>query len=125
MALLAYGLLGASATTLVAGHAPIPVLPSSGTTGTRGPAVNVTARLKGLTSGQYTALEAQRTGSQFSIEWSALPEFSTGTLTIGSLNSVTGPTGVAGPTGPTGPTTGPTGPTGAAGATGPTGPTGP
>lgn len=56
------------------------VVPQSPAPPSRGPGVNVTSELKGLTGPEYTALEAQRAANNLSYEWSGSPEFSTGTL---------------------------------------------
>lgn len=64
------------------------VVPASALAGTRGPGVNVTSELNGLSGPQYTALEAQR-GTSLDYEWSGYPEYLTGTLSTISTASYT------------------------------------
>jgi hypothetical protein len=50
---------------------------------TYGPPVNVTSELKGLVAGDYTLLEAQRTGALAYFWDNGIPLFAVGTLTVG------------------------------------------
>lgn len=83
MALEVFNITG-TAITLAAGN-PARVIPLSSAPPARGPGVNVTSELRGLTGGQYTALEAQRTGGGLKLiyEWTSDPEYAVGTLVIG------------------------------------------
>lgn len=67
---------------LAAGNPPRTV-PSSTAPGVRGPAFNITSELRGLTGGQYTALQVQVAASSCEYEWTSDPEFATGTLVVG------------------------------------------
>ncbi len=83
MALYVHNLTGAPIT--LAGTTV--VVPISAAPPARGPAVNVTSELRGLTNGQYAALEAQRVaGPSLSYEWNDAPEY-----LIGTLKFLTGP----------------------------------
>lgn len=57
-------------------------IPASLAPPARGQAVNVTSELRGLTGGQYTALETQRAAAALEYAWTGDPEFSVGTLTV-------------------------------------------
>lgn len=68
---------------LAASNPPVPTIPPTiGPPGSRGPAVNVTSELRGLTPPDYTALEIQRPGT-FEYEWTDDPEYSTVPLIVG------------------------------------------
>jgi len=57
---------------------------------TYGPAVNVSSELKGLSAGNYTSLESQRSGALAYFWSNGIPEFAVGTLTVGAnVNGVT------------------------------------
>lgn len=79
MTLFAYNLT-ISPVTLVASSGTT-TLPASSKAGERGPAVNVTGDLRGLTGGQYAALEKQRVGT-LDYEWSGEPEYKMGALRV-------------------------------------------
>ena len=76
MPLLVYNLTTTSV-TLVGVDAP--TLPASTKAGERGPTVDVTSELHGLTSVQYVALEKQRIGT-LDYDWSGEPEYKTSAL---------------------------------------------
>jgi len=62
------------------------VLPASAVDGTRGPAVNVTSEIRGMTANQYAVLEIQRAAGDIIFYWSeGISEFSTGTLQISGV----------------------------------------
>lgn len=82
--------------TLAAGNPTPPNLPASTVAGQRGRAVNVEFALRpnltvdpahgisgGLTAADFTALEAQRSGGDFDIEWTEDPVYLTGALVVG------------------------------------------
>lgn len=75
MSLLAYNLTGSPVT--LAGTSII--LPASASPPSPGEAVNVTSELKGLTEGEYAALEAQRPDTVL-YEWTSEAEFDLGDL---------------------------------------------
>ena len=79
MPLLVYNLTIAPVTLVGASGAPM--LPASAEAGKRGPAVNVTGELRGLTDAQYVALEVQRVGT-LDYDWSDEPEYATGALRV-------------------------------------------
>lgn len=56
------------------------VVPLSAAPPARGPGVNVTSELRGLSGGQYTALEAQRALGSLEYEWTGDPEYSVSPL---------------------------------------------
>jgi hypothetical protein len=99
MALLVYNLTS-SPVILVRGVGAPPIPPSTSPPNP-GPTVNVTAELKGLSAGDYTALQAQAVGT-LKYVWSALQEFPTGSLIVvpGGGGGNVGPTFTATLTGP-------------------------
>ncbi len=78
MALLAYNRSGAPI-ALAESNTPL-ILPESASPPARGPAVNVTYELRGLTAEQYTDLVAQATEEGIDYVWTGPPEFDTGDL---------------------------------------------
>lgn len=91
--LLAYNLTGAPL-TLAAGNPTVPDLPASAAPPARGPAVNVTAELDGLSAGDYTALQVQVDAGDVQFVWDGTPNYDTGDLEAES--PLTGAGGVAG-----------------------------
>jgi len=85
MSLLAYNLT--TAPLLLAAGAPSVTLPPSASAGSRGPAFNVTGELKGLLSPPFALLQAQVAAGQVQYEWSALPEYNTFSLVVGSAQT--------------------------------------
>jgi hypothetical protein len=89
MSLLAYNLTAAPL-PLAAG-APIVTLPASASAGSRGPAFNVTGELKGQLAPAFALLQAQANPvglpATVQYEWSALPEFNTFSLVVGSAQT--------------------------------------
>jgi len=85
MSLLAYNLT--TAPLLLAAGAPSVTLPPSASAGSRGPAFNVTGELKGLLSPPFVLLQAQVALGKVQYEWSALPEFNTFSLVVGSAQT--------------------------------------
>ena len=83
MALLAYNKT-TSKVTLAAGR-PRPVLPPK-TTSARGPAFNCTAELRGLTSGEGAAIQAQINAGTIEVEWTGEPEYPTPGLVIPGID---------------------------------------
>lgn len=73
MPLLAYNKT-TSALLLAAGN-PAPTLPASTSAGARGPAMNVTGELSGLTAANYTSIQAQVTAGSVEFEWTTVPEY--------------------------------------------------
>ena len=82
MALLVYN-KSAGAVHLT-GISAAPAIPASAAPPAPGPSVNVTAELKGLAGGAYTALETQRIAVPLAYEWTDAPEYATPGLTINS-----------------------------------------
>lgn len=81
MSLLAYNKT-TTAVVLAAGN-PARTLPASSSPGVRGPAVNVTSELRGLSGGNYASLEAQRVAGTIDLEWTGDAEYETSGLTTG------------------------------------------
>lgn len=81
--------LTASAVVLAKGHRSVTAPPKVGSL-TYGPPVDVTSELAGLSAGDYTALESQRSGAVAYFWSNGIPLFAVGTLTVGSnVNGVT------------------------------------
>lgn len=85
MSLLAYN-KRTTVTTTAAGSPPV-ALPVSALDGTRGPGVNVTSELKGLSGGNYVSLEAQRTAGDIDFVWQGEAEYSTPGLTVEAVEN--------------------------------------
>lgn len=85
MSLLAYNLT--ILPLALPGVAPPTSLPASLSAGSRGPAFNVTGELKPLTAIQFAALQLQVAAGSVQYEWSALPEFNTFSLVVGSAQT--------------------------------------
>lgn len=82
MPLIVYNLTTAPL-VLAAGN-PVPTLKASTSAGTRGQGSDVTTELLGLTSANYTALQAQQTAGFVQYEWTDLPEYGTFSLVASS-----------------------------------------
>lgn len=72
----------AAPVTLAAGN-PARVIPISAAPPARGPGVNVTSELRGLTGGQYAAIDVQRAAGSIVLEWTdGVAEYATAGLTV-------------------------------------------
>ena len=85
MSLLAYNLT--TAPLPLAAGVPIATLPASASAGSRGPALNVTGELKGQLAPAFALLQAQVALGKVQYEWTALPEFNTFSLVVGSAQT--------------------------------------
>ena len=83
--LIVYNLTGAPV-TLAAGN-PARQIPASLSPPSRGPSVDVTSELRGLTTEEYAALESQR-ASTLDYEWAQGPGYPTATLVAGGPTMV-------------------------------------
>lgn len=67
--------LTAAELTMAAGNEP-PVLPPSDSPPSRGPGVNVTSELEGLSEAEYLAIQVQIDAGEIEIEWDGYPNYS-------------------------------------------------